>query len=174
MLLLFLFPTVLWFRVQSSSPKHFHFNQSLQKNWSECWDFDSRDPKKYKVHLSESLVYVFVYVSPEIKPLNKSFWGLIAMATMCINAKTTVWVCVCLGGCTEYLHGLECFPRSDIRWIKLYSFKQSCFSESRATVSHRYSWLGRSVGGVGVCVCMEGWRIKNQQLSRMPRCKKAC
>lgn len=39
-----------------------------------------------KVHLSESLVYVLLYVSPEIKPLNKSLGGLIAMATMCINA----------------------------------------------------------------------------------------
>lgn len=146
--MIFFFQTVLGFRAQSSSPpKHFHFNQSLQKNWSECWDFDSRDPKKYKVHLSESLVYVFVYVSPEIKPLNKSFWGLIAMATMCVNAKK-LCVCVCLGGCTEYLHGLECFPRSDIRWLKLYSFKQSCFSECGATVSHRYLCWGGVWGGV--------------------------
>ena len=38
----------------------------------------------------------------EIKPLNKSFGGLIAMTTMCINAKNKML--------TEYLHGLECFP----------------------------------------------------------------
>lgn len=32
-------------------------------------------------------MYVLVYVSPKIKPLNKSVSGLIAMAIMCINAK---------------------------------------------------------------------------------------
>lgn len=69
--------------VQSAEQLHsqiFPFQSEFAEwNWPECWDFHRRDTQKYKVHLSESFS-VFAFVSLEMKPLNNSFSGLIAMA----------------------------------------------------------------------------------------------
>lgn len=88
-----------------------------------------------------------LYESPEIKPLNKSFCGLIAMATMCINAKKRMYLST---GLTGYLHGMECFPVYCTYPVNktLYSFKKSHVNECETTFNLHIINIGCMEEGV--------------------------